>query len=392
MHNVNELFDRIGVPEEKRTLIKEKLNEKLSYKPKIGIFGKTGVGKSSLCNALFGQELCEISDVKACTRNPQEVFLNLGGKGMTLLDVPGVGESQERDDEYGKLYASLLPELDLALWVLKADDRAFSSDELFYKNIVKPHIDEGKPFFFVLNQVDKIEPFREWNEAEHRPGVNQFSNIDKKIEAVSLSFDCPKNWIVPVSANEKYNLAVLVDTFIFALPPEQKFTVGRNVKAENISTEAREAIEESWWDIIKTGIGEIWEAGKDLVDTVKEGITAVGEWIWDNTFGRCFITTATCETLGKPDDCYELNLFREFRDNWLKEQHDGKELIKEYYEVAPQIVSSINRQIERKRIYCDIWEEYLCDCLAMIENGDYQACKEKYTGMVRNLGRQYLKV
>jgi small GTP-binding protein len=108
MTNENEFFDRLGVPVEKREAIRAKLNEKLSYEPKIGVFGKTGVGKSSLCNALFGQDICPISDVEACTRDTQEVLLKTSGKGIKLLDVPGVGESQDRDEEYGKLYAKLL--------------------------------------------------------------------------------------------------------------------------------------------------------------------------------------------------------------------------------------------------------------------------------------------
>lgn len=282
--NEEEFFDRLGVPQEKREAIRAKLNEKLSYKPKIGIFGKTGVGKSSLCNALFGQDVCPISDVEACTRDPKTVLLNTGGKGIELLDVPGVGESQSRDEEYGKLYAKLLPELDLVLWLLKADDRAFSSDELFYKNIVKPHIDEGKTFFFVLNQVDKIEPFREWNESEHRPGVTQFSNIDKKLDAVSRSFECPKTQVIPVSANERYNLDVLVDTFLFALPRDKVYTVGRQVKAKNVSKAAQKHIEESWWETVKEVVGDIWEGAKEVISTlvsaVKDILSAFNPLNW----------------------------------------------------------------------------------------------------------------
>ena len=104
--------------QEQLARIREKLTEILNYEPRIGVFGKTGAGKSSLCNALFGQDVCPIGDVEACTRNPQEVFLNMDEKGIKLVDVPGVGESQERDKEYGELYASLLPELDVVLWLL----------------------------------------------------------------------------------------------------------------------------------------------------------------------------------------------------------------------------------------------------------------------------------
>ena len=38
----------------------------------------------------------------------------------------------------------------------------------------------------------------------------------------------------------------------------------------------------------------------------------------------CFITSAVCESFGKPDDCYELTMFRSFRDNYLAKEQDGE--------------------------------------------------------------------
>ena len=191
-----------------------RVNSVLSYQPVVGVFGKTGAGKSSLCNAVFGKDVCEISDIAGCTRKPQEVILDIGGKGIKLLDVPGVGESNERDKEYAELYRSILPELDLVLWVIKGDDRAFSSDETFYKSLVRPYIDKGRPFIIALNQVDKIEPFREWDESAQKPGAKQAENIEQKRMRVAKIFDLPYWCVISVSANEKYGLLPLVEKSI----------------------------------------------------------------------------------------------------------------------------------------------------------------------------------
>lgn len=103
----------------------------------------------------------------------------------------------------------------------------------------------------------------------------------------------------------------------------------------------------------------------------------------------CYITTAVCETLGKPDDCYELNLFRSYRDNYLLKREDGEKIVYEYYDLAPTIVKHINKQKDSQKIYEDIWDTYLVPCLNMIENGENEACMELYITMVREMQKQY---
>lgn len=255
MRSQKDIFDTLEsngliIDPQYREKIIGKLHDIIDYQPRVGVFGKTGAGKSSLCNAVFGQDVCPISDVKACTREPKEVILSTGSKGIKLLDVPGVGESLERDEEYGELYKNLLPELDIVLWVLKGDDRAFSSDELFYKKLVKPYIDKGRPFFIVLNQVDKIEPFREWDEATRRPGTKQAHNIEEKRRAVASTFDLPLTGVIAVSANERYGLVDLVDNIVHALPKEKKAIVLEEVREENRSKKAQEEASRGWLDTI----------------------------------------------------------------------------------------------------------------------------------------------
>ncbi len=103
----------------------------------------------------------------------------------------------------------------------------------------------------------------------------------------------------------------------------------------------------------------------------------------------CYITTAVCETFGKPDDCYELTILRNYRDGYLMSQPDGEEVIRQYYDLAPTIVKHINQRKERKEIYRGVWEKYLEPCIHMIENNQQEECKELYIKMVRDLQKEY---
>lgn len=275
-----EALEKAGIkitPEHKAT-IENKINKVLSYEPKIGVFGKTGVGKSSLCNAIFGQDVCKISDVKACTREPQEVFLSIGQKGLKLLDVPGVGESSARDKEYAELYKKLLPELDLILWVMKGDDRANAPDEAFYKQIVRPYIQSsGKPFFIVINQVDKIEPFRDWDEINNRPGSKQAHNIDQKRREISGFFELPLGQVLAVSANERYGLIELVDSIVHALPKDKKAVVLKQVAEENRSESAKTEAENGFVDVVLDII--TFPLPPIVREPVKKLLKTIGGWL-----------------------------------------------------------------------------------------------------------------
>lgn len=99
----------------------------------------------------------------------------------------------------------------------------------------------------------------------------------------------------------------------------------------------------------------------------------------------CFITTAVCNYFSKPDDCYELTTLRKFRDTWLSAQPDGKELVEEYYAIAPGIVGAIDHSPEKDKIYMHIWNDYIEPCIKLIELGANDTCKKLYIDMVVEL-------
>lgn len=105
----------------------------------------------------------------------------------------------------------------------------------------------------------------------------------------------------------------------------------------------------------------------------------------------CYITTAVCDSMNKPDDCYELNLLREYRDNYLlNETVDGSQIVAEYYDIAPTIVKRINKEEDATLIYQGIWEDYLQPCIHYIEEENNEASKVLYTEMVKELANKYI--
>lgn len=104
----------------------------------------------------------------------------------------------------------------------------------------------------------------------------------------------------------------------------------------------------------------------------------------------CFITTATCASEGKPDDCAELTAFRAFRDGWLTEQGETA-LIEEYYDVAPSIVTCIELCDEKQARYAEIRERWLAPCYRALQEGDPYTCRDRYVDMVRTLEQRYLQ-
>ena len=265
--------------------ILEHLRKLTSHEPVIGIMGKSGAGKSSLCNALFQGEVTPVSDVHAGTREVRRFRLSGHGHSMVITDLPGVGESRDRDAEYEALYRDILPELDLVLWLIKADDRALSVDEYFWRHILhRGH----QQVLFVVTQADKTEPCHEWDMAGIQPSPAQAQNIREKTEAVFRLFR-PVHPVVAVSARTGWELDTLVSALMTALPDHAASPLMTRLqdelRTESVRAQAREQFTGAVDRIFDTAESVcVASVARTVLRAVRDTVVSVARAVWNWIF------------------------------------------------------------------------------------------------------------
>jgi predicted GTPase len=178
----------------------------ISYQAQAAFFGKTGYGKSTTVNALFGNPILKTSDVGACTRECQCLDFELSPNCyLSFADFPGIGENEYRDKEYLTMYNSFLSSSVAVIYILRADTRDYSLDESAYQAVFSS-VSDKKKIIFALNCCDKIEPISRSYSSE--PTTEQLNNIRRKVDEVKNVFN-PINQIIPYSAQTGWNLNLL---------------------------------------------------------------------------------------------------------------------------------------------------------------------------------------
>ena len=119
----------------------------------IGIFGKRNAGKSSLINALTGQSLAIVSDIKGTTTDPVLKAMELLPLGpVVMIDTPGIDD----DGELGVLRIQkayqVLNKTDIAVLVVDGRIGMTREDEAILKKITAKSI----PCVVVMNKADLI--------------------------------------------------------------------------------------------------------------------------------------------------------------------------------------------------------------------------------------------
>ena len=176
-------------------------NTPSSERTHIGIFGRRNAGKSSLINALTGQNLAIVSDVRGTTTDPVFKAMELLPLGpVVMIDTPGLDDT----GELGKLRIQkayqVLNKTDIAVLVVDGTTGITPQD-----NAILTRIQDKKiPLLLVLNKADLV--------SEH---VNQ-----EMIESRRLKYKIPLENILWTNTTEHLHIHELKERLGSLVPSE----------------------------------------------------------------------------------------------------------------------------------------------------------------------------
>ncbi len=125
---------------------------------RLAIMGRPNVGKSSLLNALLGDERALVSPIPGTTRDPVDTELAYDGVPVVLIDTAGIRRKSTARDQLER-YSLLrgihaMERADVVLLVLDASAGVLAQDQ----HVAGYALEAGKGLIIVVNKIDLVEP------------------------------------------------------------------------------------------------------------------------------------------------------------------------------------------------------------------------------------------
>ena len=218
-----ELIDKLpdAIPEKTRSMLKDTILGDKDLKrlmegidshrpPRIFLIGRTGVGKSSLINALCGAYVAVVSDTRSCTEGAQIYECKDGDRVlMEILDTRGIAESESLDDKVTaeEMLIEQINEFspDVAIFMLNCTHRDdVNTDVEFLKKVSKEYAKVNKlqlPIVVVINKCDEMAPSRFKNPVEYPENkINKINEVVQYYKGIIVKNGLKIDNIIAVSS------------------------------------------------------------------------------------------------------------------------------------------------------------------------------------------------
>ena len=120
----------------------------------VALVGETNAGKSTLLNALVGEERAFVSNVHGTTRDTIEETVNVGGTLVRFIDTAGIRETSDTVERMGiERTFDKMAEADIVLWLIDLTVYQAQYDELAEK--IGAQV-QGKHLVVLLNKTDLV--------------------------------------------------------------------------------------------------------------------------------------------------------------------------------------------------------------------------------------------
>lgn len=142
----------------------------------ISFFGCRNAGKSSVVNAVTGQELSIVSDIKGTTTDPVTKSMELLPLGpVVIIDTPGIDDVGELGELRVKRTKRILNKTDIAVLVVDATAGPTTADQ----ELITLFREKELPYLIVYNKSDLISPIPDAGEHEIWVSALKKTNIQE---------------------------------------------------------------------------------------------------------------------------------------------------------------------------------------------------------------------
>lgn len=187
-------------------------NTPSSERTHIGIFGRSNAGKSSLINALTGQSLAIVSDVKGTTTDPVLKAMELLPLGpVVLIDTPGLDDEGELGLLRIQKAYQMLNKTDIAILVVDGCGEMTPSDKA-----ILDHIQDKKiPYMLVLSKADQL---LKGDTSSDTPTAALMPALESMAAKISAACHIPSDNVLWVSATDNTNIHELKERIARLVP------------------------------------------------------------------------------------------------------------------------------------------------------------------------------